>query len=377
MTHTWTIRHQVFLFSMIALPIVLMGQGCVSLGGGGKTNSGPAGMFVSSDKGENWKQISQLPTLEGVKTLSSASVYRLVNDPGDPKAMYWLTRNEGLLYSYDEGRSWRTVEGPLSKGFVYAFAVHPKDRCTMFGTSGSEVYLSTDCTRSWKEVYREARANARIVALTFNPFSPHHMFMATSNGDLLESLDSGVSWSVVRRFNAQVAQIEADPHQEGLIYVASRSKGLFRSFDGGATWTDLEDALDNFSDAIEYRRFFLHPTISQTIYWISTYGILVSDDGGDSWAAMELITPPGSAQIYAFAINPANDDEIYYTATINGRSTLYKSADGGTRWVTERLPSRQLPTMLRVHPTDGNMLYLGFTIPPKPKNSGFGQIPTR
>lgn len=362
------------IFGVAAISLVLMGQGCVSLGrqSGG---AGPAGVFVSEDTGETWKQISSLPTLDGVKILSGADVYRLIGDQNDPEAIYWLSRAGGLFYSYDAGRSWRSTTGALSKGFVYALAVHPKERCTIIASNGSEAYMTTDCMRSWKEVYRETRVDARVNGLEYNPFEPHQIFMSVSSGDLLESPDNGASWRVVKRFYRQIAQIEVDPLQKGYLYAASRKDGLYRSRDGGVSWDELEDTMKAFPDADEYRRFALHPSTPGTLYWISTYGILVSDDSGDSWVPMDLITPPGSAQIYGFAINPNNTNEMYYTATINSRSTLYKTADGGGRWVTERLPSGQLPTALRVHPTNGNVLYIGFTVPPRQSGSP-GQIPT-
>lgn len=369
-------KQNVAIIGCATIALLLMGQGCVSLGGRGGGATGPAGVFVTEDKGETWKHVSQLPTLDGVRTLSSTSVYRLVSDPTDPKAIYWLSRDNGLLYSYDEGRSWRTADGPLALGFIYAFAVHPKNRCTVFGSNGSEVYMSVDCMRSWKEVYRESRPDARISWLAFNPFMPHQIYMTISSGDLLESSDNGVSWRVMNRFFRQLAQVEVDPLQEGVLYVASRGDGLYRSRDAGVRWEALRKAMKAYPDADEYRRFALHPTRLSTLFWISTYGILISDDGGDSWTPMELITPPGSADIYGFAINPNNPDEIYYTATINNRSTFYKTADAGGRWVTERLPSGQLPTAIRMHPENGNILYLGFTIPPRQQSGLPGQIPT-
>jgi len=92
-------------------------------------------------------------------------------------------------------------------------------------------------------------------------------------------------------------------------------------------------------------------------------------DRGESWQAMKLITPPGGADIYAFAVNPKNENEIYYTATINGRSTFYKSIDGSENWVTKKLPSGQLPVAMLIHPEKDNIVYLGFTFPPDTKSS--------
>ena len=138
-----------FLFGLVGASLLLMGAGCVSFGGSSATANGPAGMFVSVDKGQNWKQISQQPTLTGVKILSSTSVFRIVSDPEDPRALYWLSRENGLFYSYDDGNSWQQFIGPLSAGFVYSLAVHPANKCILYGTNSQQVYETKDCGRTW------------------------------------------------------------------------------------------------------------------------------------------------------------------------------------------------------------------------------------
>ena len=147
----------------------------------------------------------------------------------------------------------------------------------------------------------------------------------------------------------------------------TNSNGLYVSANGGDNWSNNNAALKKFSGGISYRRHVLHPTLPNTIFWVSTYGILRSNDMGKSWSAYDLITPPGSANIYAFAINPQNENEIYYTATINTKSTFYKSMDGGNTWVTKKMPTGQSPTVLRVHPEQSSVLYMGFTVPPSKK----------
>lgn len=341
-----------------------MGAGCVSLGGG-NTSAGSAGMFVSIDKGQNWEAISQYPTLNGVKQLSDTSVFRLVTDPQNPKTFYWLSRERGLFYSYDEGNTWRQDPGPLASGFVFGITIHPKDSCLLFGTNGERVYKTIDCGRIWTEMYRESRPGIQLAGVAFDPFNPEKIFAIENNGDLLLSEDNGVSWRVTHRFGVSLSLIEFDHEEAGRMYLATRNRGIYRSTDGGVTWGSLAHRMTDFPGALDYRRFFIHPERSKTMYWVSTYGILVSYDGGNNWQAIELITPPGSALIYGFAVNPKNDNEIYYTATINNRSTFYKSVDGGRNWITNKLPSGQVPTVLRVHPTREDILYLGFTLLPK------------
>lgn len=345
--------------------IVLAGVGC-SFGGKKQAASlGVAGMFVSADKGETWQSSSALPTTKGVVNLSGMSVYKLFSDPQDSSALYWASRENGFVYSYDEGRSWQQPAVDLQNGQIYSIAVSPSDKCTIYVSTGDRILKSDDCNRTWVEVYRESRPNVRIVSLTVNPIESKQLLAAENNGDLLESVDEGKSWYTISRFNTELADIFADKLQKNVFYMAAKDAGFFRSIDKGQTWESLKDKMKDFPKANEYRRFFMQSEVSGRLYWISTYGILLSADSGSTWEAINLITPPGSAQIYGFAVNPKNTDELYYTATINNRSTFYKSVDGGVRWSTKKLPSGQLPTVLYVHPEKADVLYLGFTMIPK------------
>jgi photosystem II stability/assembly factor-like uncharacterized protein len=359
---------------LFSLTLVLMGQGCFSLGGPNNNQPqtfGPGGMFVSTNKGDSWQSISLLPTVEGVTDLSNTSVYRLFTDPQDKSALYWATRSSGFYYSYDQGRTWQQPKGDLATGFVYSVAVDPRDRCTLFVTNGRSVHKSIDCSRSWEEVYQESRLDTIITSLVFNPRIPERLLMLIANGDLLQTTNQGNSWKLLHRFETESVELFADPLQQDVIYMASRGNGLYRSLDSGQSWTNLRENMSDFPGANEYRRFYALeteskiPTETSVLYWISTYGILRSGDGGDTWSAVELITPAGSVQIYGFAVNPENEDELYYTATINNRSTFYRTKNAGVEWTTKRLPSAQIPTLLYVHPISTEVVYLGFTIPPR------------
>ena len=357
-------KNKLLLLSILAFGLLTVGAGCISFSTGTNT-SGPVGMFLSTDRGENWQPIVSWPTVEGVKSIATAEVYRMVEDPNDSKAMYLATRNVGLFYTYNDGKSWQRSEGPFSTGYVYSVAVHPLDKCIIYATNGNKVYRTDDCSRSWQEVYRESRSDTMIVSLAFSYSSSHHIFMGESNGDLLQSYDSGISWSVANRFGDRLTQIITHPADSNLVYIIFQTKGLMRSLDGGYTWEDLSSKMKAYSGGLDYRRFVIDKKDSNKFYWVSAYGVLVSNDKGNTWQALELLTPPGSAKIYGFAVNPQNDKEIYYTATIDNRSTFYKSMDGGKNWITKKLPSAQIPVLLRVHPDNPSWIYLGFAMPPK------------
>jgi photosystem II stability/assembly factor-like uncharacterized protein len=362
--HTSIIRRFGFLASLL----VLVGAGCVSFSGG-STSSAPAGVFVSSDKGESWEHLVTLPEADGIKNIGNLSLYRVFEDPQDPNTMYVGTRGQGMYYTYDNGFTWQKPNfAPLNTGFIYSVAVHPKDKCLIFATNGNQVFKSVDCSRTWAEVYRDGRSGIRAVSLAFANHAPYTLYMAQSGGDLVTTNDAGASWTTVQRFGLNIAQIVSDKFQPNRLYLTTRDSGLHRSDDAGSSWTDLTAQLSDISGAIEYRGFVQHPTKQHTIYWLSTYGIIYSTNAGETWNAVDLISAPGSVNIYGFGVNPKNDSEMYYTATLKdlSRSTFYKSIDGGVNWTTKKMPSSQVPTVLRVHPIEG-YIYLGFTIPPEQK----------
>lgn len=351
--------------AMLCCALLLVGQGCLSVNDSdGPQTSGPAGVFVSTDRGDTWKAISVLPEADGVKNINSASVYRLFEDPQDPNALYWASRGQGMFFSYDGGAEWQRPAAPLRSGFIYGIAVHPEDKCTVYATNGNQVFRTIDCNRSWKEVYREANED-RVNSLVISPFAPFEVYMLKNKGDVLRSDDQGVSWKVMRRLRTRAQDMYADPHVPGKLYVGTQSKGMWWSSDKGARWFQIDEPFGELSKGLEYRRFYLHPKEDGLMYYASTYGIHRSTDGGSTWERLTLIHPPGSAKIYGLAVNPNNVNEIYYTATINERSTLYVSVDGGNNWITKKLPSGQIPTVLRVHEDNPDWVYVGFTIPPK------------
>lgn len=367
-------RKNLYVLGILFSVLFLGGASCVSLSSNKKTTTGPAGVFVSADAGESWKQANVLPTSEGVKSIAGVNVYQIVADPQDPDTMYLASRENGLFYTYDGAVTWQKANSPLNSGFIYSVTVNPKDKCELYATNGRQVFKSIDCNRSWQEVYREARSSVLISALAYNNFPPYQVYMSESNGDFLQTKDGGTSWGLLKRFGVRLSYISTSPFDGNLLYVISRTDGMYRSEDGGVTWTNLKTNLSKFSGALEYRRHMLHPTDVNTIYWISTYGIMYSHDRGNTWSAYKLITPPGSANIYSFAVNPKDDKQIFYVATINDRSTFYKTLDGGKNWITKKVPSDQLPMMLRYHPTKPNRLYLAFTVPPQAQQANTSNL---
>ncbi len=355
-------RKSLFFLSSLATVLLLSGAGCLSFGA---VKSGPLGMYRSGDKGDTWQQIAALPTAKGVQSIAGANIYRVYADPSDPNALYLGTRGQGLFYSYDNGDSWRSVAA-MSGKFIYGLVVDPKDKCVIYVSDGPHIYKTEDCLRTWTLVYAEERPTERFVALAVDYGDSALVYAAQWGGDILVSKDSGKSWKVVKRFGFGLRYLVADSSQPKRLYVASHRDGLYRSDDSGESWVDNNTSLASFSGSKTFYRLVLNPAAKDKIFWVSKYGILRSDDGGASWSAMKLIPPPGSVDIYGFAVSPKNSKEMYFTATILGdqskhvRSTFYKTVDGGVSWVTKKLPTNTIPVSITVHPDNNNALLVGF-----------------
>ena len=125
------------------------------------------------------------------------------------------------------------------------------------------------------------------------------------------------------------------------------------------SWAEINDGLRQYSGAFEYKDLIFDLTLPDALLLIAKYGLLKTEDGGRTWQGISLITPPASTDIFAVAISPVNNQEIYYATA----STFYKTVDGGKNWITKRLPSNARASYLAVDPLDPNVLYLGLANP--------------
>lgn len=336
---------------------VLIGQGCIQFGGGDSTAGADGGFWETVDGGENWSQLVALPSESGVGSIGGVNVSAIEIDPSDPSAFYLGTEGNGMFYSYDSASTWQRPEDELARsGFVIDIEVDPRDVCTVYILKSDRILKSTDCSRTYESVFVETRSDEELTSLALDWFNPDVLWAGSSDGDVMQSKDAGSNWATDERLKSDVTDILISNADSRVVLVGTKSKGVYRRSTSGE-WIELEDDLKEYSQADKVYDF-VQTSNGSSVVMNTKYGLFKSQDSGATWNPIDLVTPPGDVRIWGIAINPKDEDTIYYS-TIN---TLYKSTSGGDAWVTQEMPSTRAAKALMVHSENTDLLLAGFAV---------------
>lgn len=322
--------------------------------------SQPLGIFVSYDKGSKWVSKTELLNIGETRAFfNSSQITFLKLDPNDSKTIYAGTLEHGLFYSLDKGDSWqRTL---ISKGVINDVAIDPKDSCTIYALVSNVLYKSTDCARKWKDTYTESGKSLKTIDI--DPFNTQMVYIGISDGRLLRSSDGGYQWSVLKSFDSSVNQVLINPKDSKKIYIGLKSNGVYKSDDNGGNWRDITESIKEVEKDVEvmpkgvksFRAMTLDSSKEDSIIYASQYGLFISDNGGNSWRALKLLSKSNAVDIYGLAINPNNSQEIYYS-TLNA---FYRSIDGGKEWISVKFPSQNLIYSILIDKDSGSNIFTG------------------
>lgn len=212
----------------------------------------PAGLWVSKDGGDNWKEIESfnsapgsedwdapwgtpLASAVGIHPKSPRTIYLGVEVGGiyrtrDLKKWYdlgipvsdvhsiqisparferiYVTTSGGAFCSDDEGFNWRKMGTSNRRQYAMGLAAHPVevDRVIISGADGPpptwrgktgakcDIYLSTDAGKRFRTVVKDLKGGVERKALVINPKVPSEVAFGTSVGEIFYSNDGGESF---------------------------------------------------------------------------------------------------------------------------------------------------------------------------------------
>lgn len=184
------------------------------------------------------------------------------------------------------------------------------------------VVVATPLSAQWR---RSGLHGADVRALIADASNPDRLFLGTSGGEVYVSTDAATSWSSPRNgipFPGYVVDnLVLD--RKGRLWAASW--GLWGggviavSEDGARTWTRRDAGLEDFS----VRAIAIDPNDESFIVVGGLTGVYRSADGGETWTKIS-----DQINVESLALDPRNHDRIFVGTWRQG----WRSDDGGANW---------------------------------------------
>lgn len=347
-------------YALVAFAAIFLfaGQGCETLMGGKPPLPPNGGLYATENSGQTWQHRVLIPTVSGQPgSIATVNVRSMTLDPSDKKSVYMGTAANGMVYSYDQGKTWNQPQD-IRAGSVYDITVDPKDKCNVTVAVNNKLMRSGDCSRTYKQVFIDQSTRVIMRSVITHPVNSALMFAGSSNGNVLQSQNSGKTWTSIHRFEkAPITQLLVQPDDVNVLYALVEKKGIFKSADLGATWIDITPAFKTYRNAKDVKNMVWDKTHG-LLFLTSKYGILTTANGGDSWDDLELLTGPSEANITAIAINPSNAQQIMYATSQGTASNIYASADGGKTWGSAPAPTTRQISNIMFDPEASHIIYL-------------------
>lgn len=329
------------------------------------------GVFVTDNRGDTWRQMPYIPTISATPgSIATTDIEKIVADPSDSGAIYLTTVKDGVYYTYNIGRGWNKITALEAGISATDMVVDNKNKCTLFVAFDNKLQKSVDCGRTFDQIYFDNNIGVSVSAIALDHYDTKIVYLGTSRGDILRSLDGGLSWKAIQRLEDGIKKMIVNPKDSRSIFVATFKNGIYRfNSAGGATseeleqyrnkfdntnWTDYNNELKEFNLGINFKDL-IYSKEDGSLFLATDKVILRSFDEGQSWAKLSLLTPEQDSSINSIAVNPQNSQEIFYVTN----TSYYRSYDGGSTWTVKKLPTTRTGSFLHIDFNNPNIMYLG------------------
>jgi len=318
------------------------------------------GIFRSDDFGITWQQKVKINAKQDIGRMG---VLSLAIDNTRPNILFMGTQGNSIYKSENEGETWQQLSDKnnvlYKLAYVYDIEVDNKNTNYIFAAvlqnSFGMLLRSQDGGASWQEGYVISKKGAAVTAVQADSRNEGFLYIGTSEGGLLKSMDYGSSWQSLKWFGSGISDIKIDPKNSQIIYANTENNGLQKSSDFGQTWQELPLGAKDFLGTKKAIGFVIDSRDSRILYAALADAIMKSTDGGQSWQSLNILMPESSTAISAIVQDQLNPETIYYTAG----SVFYRSANSGQTWTTQQIPTARKIQLIKVDPMSSNLIYVG------------------
>ncbi|MCA9771317.1 MAG: exo-alpha-sialidase, partial [Myxococcales bacterium] len=186
-----------------------------------------AGAFRTDDGGETWRPINRGLRSEGIPDPTAEvghCVHRIAMHPARPGVLF-MQKHWDVMRSDDAGDTWREVSGNLPSDFGFPIAVHAHEPETVYVVplkADSErmppegrlrVYRSRAGGDEWEALTKglpqtNCYVNVLRGAMSVDGLDPCGVYFGTTGGQVYGSSDAGDSWAPIVRDLPAVLSVE-------------------------------------------------------------------------------------------------------------------------------------------------------------------------
>jgi photosystem II stability/assembly factor-like uncharacterized protein len=295
------------------------------------------GIMMTADDGDSWTRVGV-----GQGMHSDATVRSLVTHPQKPEVLY-AGSDQGLYRSDDGGAKWKLLDTPMNRSLVWSIAIDPVDPSIMFAGTGTPstpgIFRSDDGGKSWEPRPMQIADSCpavgipRPTGIAIDPTDHRSVWVGFEVDGIRHSADGGDTWVDLKEItNRDVHAVAVAAGTQKTVFTVVNDD-VWRTTDDGETWQPAH-ARETFPWHYT-RNIAVKPSDPDTVFVAvgdttpgRTGAIMRSQDGGNSWASLNLPVQPNSA-MWTVGFSTADPDTMFAGSRYG---YLYRSDDGGDSW---------------------------------------------
>jgi photosystem II stability/assembly factor-like uncharacterized protein len=272
-------------------------------------------------------------------------------DPTNPAVIYAQSQYFDLQKSTDGGNTFRWSRSgvPDSESFLFIppFVMDPNDPQKLWA-GGLQLWRSTDGATSWVAASAAFDSSSKASAIAVAPGNSERVVVGTDSGRILcsdaaLSASAAISWSWSQPRAGFVTWLAFDPADTNVVYATYGGFGgahLYHSRDGGQSFESVGSEGSSSIPDVPVHCVLVDPTRSARMFLGTDIGVLVSEDGGETWAAEN--TGFATVVTECLTLGTGDDGSRYLFAFTHGRGAWRVKLPADEPAPPSRRPRRHL-----------------------------------